>query len=73
VVDSEHFAEDHSYSVNCASYVGHDAREGRESVEPLTRLPNRASQGGGVWKWSRSMCRYAVMRTMLLTMTVAGL
>jgi hypothetical protein len=73
VADVEYFAEDRSYSVSCVSYVvGHDAREGRELAEPSTLLPSRVLQGEGVWKWSRSMCRYVVTRTMWLTMTVTG-
>jgi len=74
VVNAAHLTEDHSCSARCVSFdAGRDVREGRESAEPSTPLPNRVSQGEGVWKWSKLRYRCAVTKTMSLTMTVMGL
>ena len=74
VANVAHLAEDHSCLVSCVSFdVGRGAREGRESAEPSTLLPNQVSQGEGVWKWSRSRCKCAATKTMSLTTTIIGL
>lgn len=74
MVNVARFAEDHSGSASCANPgAARDAREGKELVEPLTPLPSRVSQGEGVWKWSKLMCRYAVVKMKSLMMTVVTL
>ena len=74
VANVAHFAEGHSCSVSYVNFgVGRDAHEGKELAEPSVLLPNRVSQGEGVWKWSKSKYRCAVMKMMSLTTTVTKL
>ena len=74
VASVAHFAEGRSYLVSSVNFgVGRDAHEGKELAEPSVLLPNRVSQGEGVWKWSKSKYRCAGMKMMSLTTTVTKL